>query len=393
LIELLAPAGDLEKLKIALIYGADAVFIGGQNFSLRARASNFTLDDISEATKFAHERNKKVYVTTNIIPHNEDMNGLLEYLKELETRGVDAIISASPYIIDSALNNTNLEVHLSTQQSATNTNTVNFWYEKGVKRVVLARELDKYMIEYLIKNTKADIEVFIHGGMCMSYSGRCSLSNNMTERDANRGGCAHSCRWSYDLVASDQKISDNKFSMSSKDLEALEQIPFLIDANVSSLKIEGRMKSLHYIATVVSTYRKLIDTYLKEGMIEDFKPYLSELEKAENRLASHGYLEGLPGVEQQLYQMRSEKPTQLFIGLVKNYDPNTGLTTIEQRNYFELGDEVEMMLPDGSIKPFKIDYMTNLEGDLTPVARHPKELLVIKVPFDVEPYAMMRKRS
>jgi U32 family peptidase len=393
MIELLAPAGDLEKLKIALLYGADAVFIGGQNFSLRARASNFTLEDILEATTFAHERGKKVYVTTNIIPHNEDMHDLIEYLKALEERSVDAIISASPYIMDMALKHTKLEVHLSTQQSASNAETVNFWYEHGIKRIVLARELDKHQIKKLKSQTKADIEVFIHGGMCMSYSGRCSLSNNMTDRDANRGGCAHSCRWSYELIQDENEIKYDAFSMSSKDLEALEQIPFLIDAQVSSLKIEGRMKSLHYIATVVSTYRKLIDTYLKEGMIEDFKPYLSELEKAENRLASHGYLEGLPGVEQQLYQMRSEKPTQLFIGLVKNYDPNTGLTTIEQRNYFELGDEVEMMLPDGSIKPFKIDYMTNLEGDLTPVARHPKELLVIKVPFDVEPYAMMRKRS
>jgi U32 family peptidase len=392
LIELLAPAGDLEKLKIALIYGADAVFIGGQNFSLRARASNFTLDDISEATKFAHERNKKVYVTTNIIPHNEDMNGLLEYLKELETRGVDAIISASPYIIDSALNNTNLEVHLSTQQSATNTNTVNFWYEKGVKRVVLARELDKYMIEYLIKNTKADIEVFIHGGMCMSYSGRCSLSNNMTERDANRGGCAHSCRWSYDLVASDQKISNNKFSMSSKDLEALEQIPFLIDANVSSLKIEGRMKSLHYIATVVSTYRKLIDDYYKNKKIISFEPYLNELEKAENRLASHGYLEGTPTINEQLFNQVSEQPNQLFIGLVHSYDKETKTLIFEQRNYFEVGVNAEMFMPDGSLIDFQITNMTDIDSNELLIARHPKQLIKTIINFEVLPYSMIRKK-
>ena len=296
------------------MYGADAVFIGGQNFSLRARASNFTIDDIKEACEFAHERGKKVYITTNIIPHNEDLEGVLEYLKQLEEAKVDAIISASPYIIDQALENTSLEVHLSTQQSAYNTHTVNYWYEKGVTRVVLARELDKYQIKDLTEKTKADIEVFIHGGMCMSFSGRCSLSDNMTERDANRGGCAHSCRWNYELISDGQKVSESTFSMSSKDLEALEHIPFLMDAGVSSLKIEGRMKSLHYIATVVSTYRNLIDTYLKEKEIKDFKPHYDELMKAENRLTSFGYLEGLPGVEQQLFHQRSEKPSQLFIG-------------------------------------------------------------------------------
>ena len=390
--ELLAPAGDLEKLKIALMYGADAVFIGGQNFSLRARASNFTVSDIMEATSFAHERGKKVYVTTNIIPHHEDMDGLIEYLKDLEKANVDAIISASPFIVDMALKHTSLEVHLSTQQSATNAHVVNFWYNHGVKRIVLARELDKHQIKNLKEKTDADIEVFIHGGMCMSFSGRCSLSNNMTDRDANRGGCAHSCRWNYDLRVDGMKISDQPFSMSSKDLEALEQIPDLIDANVSSLKIEGRMKSLHYIATVVSTYRKLIDAYLRDGKIDDFMPYMKELEKAENRLASHGYLEGMPGVEQQLYNMRSERPTQLFIGLVVSYDAETGLATIEQRNNFKDGEEVEMFHPSGLVEPFRVEGLTDEEGNVLDVARHPKQLVKMKVPFPVEPYAMLRKR-
>jgi putative protease len=392
MIELLAPAGDLEKLKIALMYGADAVFIGGQDFSLRARASNFTIDDIKEATEFAHERSKKVYVTTNIIPHNEDMGGLLEYLKALEDAKVDAIISASPFIIDTALKNTTLEVHLSTQQSAMNAETVNFWYRRGIKRVVLARELDKHQIQKLITKTEADIEVFIHGGMCMSYSGRCSLSNNMTERDANRGGCAHSCRWNYQLVQDEHVVSENVFSMSSKDLEALEQIPFLIDSGVKSLKIEGRMKSLHYIATVVSTYRKLIDDYQSFGKIDDFNPYMIELTKAENRLASHGYLEGLPGVEQQLYHMRSEKPTQLFIGLIQSYDPIKQEAIIEQRNYFECGDEIEVFHPNGKIDYFTLKKMTDLEDQEVLVARHPKQVLKIDIPFAVEPYAMLRKK-
>jgi U32 family peptidase len=392
MIELLAPAGDLEKLKIALLYGADAVFVGGQQFSLRARASNFTIKDIKEATAFAHERGKKVYITTNIIPHHEDMDGLIDYLKELEGAHVDAIISASPYIIDMALKHTTLEVHLSTQQSAINQQTVNFWHRKGVKRIVLARELDKSQIRDLKQKTKADLEVFIHGGMCMSYSGRCSLSNNMTDRDANRGGCAHSCRWNYTLVSNDQKISDDVFSMSSKDLEAIEQIPGLIDAGVSSLKIEGRMKSLHYIATVVSTYRKLIDMYLKEKTIKDFAPFHLELSKAENRLASIGYLEGLPGVEQQLFNHKSEKPSQLFIGLIKTYDEKSNQAIVEQRNYFKIGDAVELFTPDGRVQSFTIELMKDETQQDIDTARHPKQLLTINMPFVAQPYAMLRKR-
>lgn len=391
MVELLAPAGDLEKLKIALMYGADAVFIGGQNFSLRARASNFTIDDIKEACEFAHERGKKVYITTNIIPHNEDLEGVLEYLKQLEEAKVDAIISASPYIIDQALENTSLEVHLSTQQSAYNTHTVNYWYEKGVTRVVLARELDKYQIKDLTEKTKADIEVFIHGGMCMSFSGRCSLSDNMTERDANRGGCAHSCRWNYELISDGQKVSESTFSMSSKDLEALEHIPFLMDAGVSSLKIEGRMKSLHYIATVVSTYRNLIDTYLKEKEIKDFKPHYDELMKAENRLTSFGYLEGLPGVEQQLFHQRSEKPSQLFIGLGVSYDEKEKIAIIEQRNYFKIGSKIEIFNPSGKRFECVVEDLFDEDDQSIDVARHPKQLLKLHVPFEIEPYAMIRK--
>lgn len=391
MVELLAPAGDLEKLKIALMYGADAVFVGGQNFSLRARASNFTIADIKEACMFAHQRNKKVYVTTNIIPHDEDLEGVLEYLQDLEAAKVDAIISASPYIIDQALNHTKLEVHLSTQQSAYNTQAVNYWFLKGVKRVVLARELDKYQIKNLIKKTDADIEVFIHGGMCMSFSGRCSLSDNMTDRDANRGGCAHSCRWNYELVKNGEKVSEQNFSMSSKDLEALEHIPFLIDAKVSSLKIEGRMKSLHYIATIVSTYRSLIDAYMKKGIISDFKPYYTELKKAENRLASHGYLEGLPGVEQQLYNQRSEKPSQVFIGLGVAYDSDKKIATIEQRNYFKVGSKIEIFNPSGIKFEMVVEEMTDEDGITIEVARHPKQILKIKSKQEIENYAMIRK--
>jgi len=214
----------------------------------------------------------------------------------------------------------------------------------------------------------------------------------MTDRDANRGGCAHSCRWNYDLIENGTKVSDEPFSMSSKDLEALEQIPHLIDSGVSSLKIEGRMKSLHYIATVVSTYRKLIDDYTRDHKIDDFTPYMNELEKAENRLASHGFLEGMPGVEQQLYGMRNERPTQLFIGLVVSYDEKTGIATIEQRNHFTLGEKVEMFHTNGIVEPFIVERMTDEQGEVLEVARHPKQILKIKVPSPVEPYAMLRKR-
>lgn len=391
MIELLAPAGDLEKLKIALIYGADAVFIGGENFSLRARASNFTLTDIKEATMFAHKLKKKVYVTTNIIPHHEDMDDLIPYLKGLEEAAVDAIISASPFIVDTALKHTSLEVHLSTQQSSMNAETVNFWYERGVKRIVLARELSKQQIKRLVDKTKADIEVFIHGGMCMSYSGRCSLSNSMTDRDANRGGCAHSCRWNYELRQNGEKVSDETFSMSSKDLEALEQIPYLIEAGVASLKIEGRMKSLHYIATVVKVYRDLIDQYYLNKEIASFDQFLNELKKAENRLASFGYLEGMPGIEQQLYNQRSEKPTQLFVGIVKEYDHESKIAIVEQRNYFKTGDKLEIFSPDKALETFVVEEILDENNDIVEVARHPQQRLKMKIDHPVEEYAMLRK--
>lgn len=393
MIELLAPAGDLEKLKVALLYGADAVFVGGQNFSLRARASNFTIADIEEACRFAHSRGKKVYVTTNIIPHHEDLEGILEYLKALEKARVDAIISASPSIIDVALRETSLEVHLSTQQSVYNTNTVNFWFNQGIKRIVLARELDKSQIAKLIQGTEADIEVFIHGGMCMSFSGRCSLSDNFTLRDANRGGCAHSCRWNYQLRQNNQTIHNLPFSMSSKDLATIEQIPFLIDAGVKSLKIEGRMKSLHYIATVVSTYRKLIDDYKTKGTITDFSPYQKELDKAENRLTSFGYLEGLPGIDQQLFNQRSEKPTQQFIGLGIDYDEKTKRAKIEQRNHFTTGMEIEVFNPSGNHFTFILEKLFDEDYQEITIARHPKQLLYMETPQRVEPYAMIRRVS
>jgi len=393
MVELLAPAGDLEKLKIALLYGADAVFIGGQNFSLRARASNFSISDIKEGCDFAHQLGKKIYITTNIIPHHEDFNGLIQYLKELELAGVDGIIAASPYIIDTALNHTNLEVHISTQQSTLNTNTVNYWTQKGASRVVLGRELSIEEIKEITKNVQTEIEVFIHGGMCMSYSGRCSLSDNLTLRDANRGGCAHSCRWNYHLYNDQQLVSTIPFSMSSKDLEAINQITKLIDAGVASLKIEGRMKSLHYIATVVKTYRQLIDEYTKTQQIKDINKYANQLKKAENRLASTGFLEGIPTLNEQLYQQRSEKPLQNFVGLVLDYDPKSQMATIEQRNYFSVGDQLEVFAPIGDDLDFVVSEILDLDNQNVEIARHPQQILKVKIPFTVSPMSMLRKNE
>jgi len=389
--ELLAPAGDLEKLKIAFIYGADAVYIGGKKFSLRARASNFDIPEIKKACDFAHSLNKKVYVTTNIIPHNDNLEGLKEYLEDLENVGVDAIICASPVIIETAKQATNLEIHISTQVSSTNYESVNFWYEQGAKRVVLARELNKYEISEFKKHTLCDIDVFIHGGMCVSYSGRCTLSNNMTDRDANRGGCAHSCRWNYDLYEGETKLNkDFSFSMSSKDLQAVKQISNLIDIGVNSLKIEGRMKSIHYIATVVSTYRKLIDDICDETIF-DIKTYINEIKKAENRLTSHGFMEGMTTVDEQLYNMRSENPTQEFIALVHEYDEDNKIAIIEQRNHFLPRDEVEVISPNFESMIITIDEIKDIENNILDAARHPKQLLKVIIPFKVSKYDMLRK--
>lgn len=389
--ELLAPAGDLEKLKIAFLYGADAVFIGGKQFSLRARASNFGLDEIKEACAFAHERGKKVYVTTNIIPHNDDLDGLKEYLIALDKIGVDAIICASPIVIDTAREHTDLEIHISTQMSITNHESVKFWQERGASRIVLARELSKTEIKELRDQTDCAIEVFIHGGMCVSYSGRCTLSNNMADRDANRGGCAHSCRWNYDLYDGDEKLNhDSYFAMSAKDLQTVMHISDLIDIGVDSLKIEGRMKSMHYIATVVNIYRKLIDNICDDHDI-DLPRYLLEIRKAENRLTSHGFMEGMTSIDQQLYDMRSEQATQDFIGLVLDYDPNTLEATIEQRNKFHVGDDVELFSPHMETMKFRIGDIRDEDGNAMQDAPHPKQKVVVTIPFPVRRYDIIRR--
>ncbi|MDD4212742.1 MAG: U32 family peptidase, partial [Bacilli bacterium] len=313
-IELLAPAGNLSKLKTAIHYGADAVYIGGKSFSLRARANNFSMMDIKEACRFTHERGKKVYVTMNIVPHNEDFEGLESYLDDLATMGVDAIITSSVHIMQTALVRIpSVEVHLSTQLSIANHQTCEYYRQLGIKRVVLARELDLKQIRAIRNHTSIGLEVFIHGGMCSSYSGRCMLSNHMVNRDANRGGCAHSCRWNYDFVS---PTGENfpPFKIASKDLCAIAAIPEMIEMGLDSLKIEGRMKSDYYIATVVRAYRMMIDDYY-QGTLSSFEAYYQEIAKAENRPFSTGFLFGNPSSEGHLYE-ESSTPTKEFVGVV-----------------------------------------------------------------------------
>lgn len=395
-VELLAPAGNLEKAKIAIYYGCDAVYVGGKEFSLRARASNFTRDDLKELCEFAHERNKKVYVTCNIIPHDEDFIGLDNYLEFLSDIKVDAIITSSLGLIMKAKRIApNVEIHISTQTSIANSKAIKFYQTLGASRVVLAREVSLKEINQIKKNTSVELEVFIHGGMCASYSGRCTLSNYMTKRDANRGGCAHSCRWNYSLIKGKKQINlpSEYFNMGSKDLMALDQIEGLLKANVSSLKIEGRMKSPYYIATVVRSYRMAIDEYYKNNTIskETLDFLKKEINKAENRLTSCGFLEGMVTFNEQLYDVRNEEPTKEYVGYVLDYNYEKGEALIEQRNYFCVGDTLEFFGPTLNNTSFVLDKMIDAKT-LTEevIARHPLQQFIIKLPFEVHPHDMIR---
>ncbi|MBN2504947.1 MAG: U32 family peptidase [Bacilli bacterium] len=387
--ELLAPAGDIEKVKVAFLYGADAVYIGGKSFSLRARASRFGLKEINEAAEIAHKNKKKLYVTCNIVPHEADFEGLEAYLNDLEKAAVDAIIVSDPYVVQLAKSRTALEVHLSTQQSVTNSLQTDFWYSQGVKRIVLARELSLTEIKDIKANTEADLEVFVHGGMCSSYSGRCTLSNVMSLRDANRGGCAHSCRWEYDLFQNDRLFAGD-FQIASRDLVALEHVPALLDIGVSSLKIEGRMKSIHYIATVVNSYRRLIDDYY-EGKLRPIDEYFAMIEKAENRQAGSGFFQGNPLEKQQLYSTGSTQPTKDFCGLVLDYDLEHKLVLVEQRNYFEATDILEVFRPEGDPLQLTAGELFSDTGEKLDVARHPLQKVKFHSEIPLKPYDILRR--
>ena len=395
-IELLAPAKDLEKAKIAINYGADAVYIGGKFYSLRSRASNFEISDILEIVNYAHKRNVKIYVTVNIVFHDEDYEGIGEYLKTLEEIGVDGIIISSVWLLMYAqVVAPKLERHMSTQLSSCNADTINFFKENGADRVVLARECSMDEIELIAQNSNLPLEVFIHGGMCSNYSGRCTLSNRMTNRDANRGGCAHSCRWKYHVFEGENKLSndDTLFSMSSKDLKATAYIERMIKANVASLKVEGRMKSDYYIAQVIRTYRKMIDEIYEFGHLDaDRIAYFdSELEKAENRPSDDGFLSGLCDNSKHLYDVNGAGVTHDYVALVKNYDPIRSLALIEVKNYFKADDVLEVFGPKVANEQFKVGLMFNSDWDKVEIASKPTELLFIRIPFAVHKDDMIRK--
>ena len=402
-IELLAPAGDLEKLKMAIIYGADAVYLGGEAFGMRKASKNFTLEDIEEGVRFAHERGKKVYVTLNIVPHDKDMEGLEDYALDLEKIGVDAFIVSDPGMFTVIRRTTpDMEIHISTQASVTNYETIMFWYNLGVRRIVLARELSFEEIESITKKLPEDldIEAFVHGAMCMSYSGRCLISNYMTGRDANMGDCAQPCRYKYHVVEEKrpgeyfpiEEHEEGTFLFNSKDLCMIEHLPQVIDSGILSLKIEGRVKSSYYVATVIRSYRMALDAYLKDPENYEYNPaWLDEIRKVSHRDFTTGFFFKKPGKEDHVYTHSSYIRGYDFVGMVLDYDRETGIATVEQRNRMFLGDEIEIFGPGKDYFVQKIEKMWDDEGNEIEVAPHPQQIIKIKTDQEVQRFDLMRK--
>ena len=394
MIELLSPAGDMERLKFAFLYGADAVYIGGQNYSLRANAKNFSREELFEAVKYAHNINKKVYVTVNIVLHNEELEGLKEYLLYLDSINVDGIIVSDITIMELHRElKLKTELHISTQASITNYEAGLFYKNLGAKRLVLARECSKDDIKIIKEKTKLDLECFIHGAMCTSISGRCVLSNYTTNRDSNRGGCAQICRWVFDYLDTDKnKISDIPFSMTPKDLNMVPFISEMIDIGVNSFKIEGRMRSVYYIATVILIYRRLIDKIVNKKIDSAYTNYcLNILNRCANRESTPQFFDKLPGVDEQYYLGRQEVSNQDFLGLVLDY--KDGIATIEQRNNFKVLDIVQFFGPNIETFDYKISEIYNESNELIDVARHPQMIIKLKVDKKLNKYDMMRIKT
>ena len=385
-VELLSPAGDLERLKVTLLYGADAVYIGGEKYSLRANANNFSLDEIREGCRFAHSLGKRVHLTLNIVFHNEDMDEVEEYIGEVVDCGIDAFIVSDPFIISYIKKNyPQVEVHLSTQNSTSNYKAIEFFEKEGVDRVVLARELSKKQISEIIQKVHTDIEVFIHGAMCTCFSGRCALSNYVTNRDANRGGCAQVCRFTF------ENIGHKDFTMALKDMNMSEYIPDLIEIGVRSFKVEGRMRSLYYLATVIGAYREIIDSYYDGNLTEKKKIILEErLNRVANRETSTHYFMKEADFTDQYYTGRGEASNQDYLGQVISYQD--GLLKFYERNYFEVGDLVELFTPSGEHYSFVVDELYDENQIKVDVARHPDQIyyLKVQVDFSVPEYSMLR---
>ena len=389
-IELLMPAGDLTRLKVSLLYGADAVFIGGKKFSLRAKASNFSIEDIAEGVKFAHSLNKKIYVTVNIIPHCDDLNNIEEYLLSLDRIHVDAIIVSSLFIIETVKKlNLNLECHVSTQISAVNEDYVKFYEELGCTRVVLARECSLNEIRKIKEHTNSELEVFIQGGLCSSYSGKCTLSNYFVCRDANRGGCAHSCRWDYKLYQNNNLISEDIFKIASKDLMGIRLVKDLIEIGVSSLKVEGRMKSVYYVALVGLTYRKIIDAIYENRLTEDLLLNAEKVLKSiESRPLTQGFLNknGISYLD-QIYANESTMVNKSYLGYVVNEIED--YYELVRKNDIRLGDEIEVFCYDQEPFITKIIKLWDKDGDVV-LANKTENGLFAKFDKPLKKYYILR---
>lgn len=393
-VELLAPAGNLEKLKWAIMYGADAVYIGGVNYSLRANAKNFTLKEIKEGVMFAHNNNAKVYVTVNIVFHNKDVENLEEYLIELDKIGVDAIIFSDPLVIDIVKkNNLKLELHLSTQASILNKDAAKYYVDNGVSRIVLARECNRRDIKDIIDSLGVDVECFIHGAMCTNISGRCVLSNYVTNRDANRGGCAQVCRFNFNLYDKDKnKISSSdNFTIAPKDLSLANYINDMIDIGIKSFKLEGRMRSIYYVATLLSCYRKLIDNYGNKTTNNEYiKRVMKVLYRCANREVIDQFYNKDVTEKEQYYSERKEDSNQDFLGIVLDYDEDKKEAIVEQRNFFKIGDKVTIFGPNTSDYSYIISKIIDEEENLLDAARHPREIIKINCDKKVNKYDIIR---
>ena len=403
--EVLAPGGTLEKLKTAILYGADAVFIGGEAYGLRSRAGNFDYDEMREAVEFAHAHNARVHVAANMVTHEGDEEGAGEFFKTLRDIGIDAVIISDMALMEiCATEAPGLPIHLSTQSSASNYETLNFWKDEGLERVVLAREVSMQEIQEMQDKVDVEIEAFIHGAMCISYSGRCVLSNHMVHRDANRGGCAQSCRWKYGLfdmplagvhrdVGAGEEGIEEKFSMSAVDLAMIRNLPDLIEAGVDSFKIEGRMKSIHYVSTVANVYRAAVDSYCEDPDNYEFKQeWLDELWKVAQRELATGFYYKTPSENEQLFGERRQIPQYAFVGQVMEYDEETQMAVVQQRNNFKVGDTIEFYGPGMRHHEETLEQLWDEDGEEITVAPHAMMICKMKVSQPVKPLDMIRKR-
>ncbi|MGI6554154.1 MAG: peptidase U32 family protein [Bacillota bacterium] len=399
--ELLAPAGNLEKLEIAFTYGADAAYIGGENFSLRAGAGNFSIEEIERGMEIAHKMDKRLYVAVNIFAHNRDLDQLPGFFVKLAAIGVHGVIVSDPGIMRIVRSVApSLPLHLSTQANCTNLESGRFWEDQGVERIILARELSLGEIKEIRNGLSIHLEAFVHGAMCVSYSGRCLLSSFLTGRSANRGDCSHPCRWEYQLVEQKRPgefypiIEEDRgtFILNANDMCMIEHIPELIEAGIDSLKIEGRMKSVHYVATVVKNYREAIDSFLEDPDNWQCRPqWLEELKKVSHRAYSTGFYFNKPSADDQTYDSSGYIRTHEFVGKVLEYDSTTKRALIEQRNKFSIGDIVEIFGPSQDPFQQKVDKIVDSEGNLLEAASHPKQLVIIPVQQPVAKDYLLRK--